>query len=119
MVKNWRLSSQPTCLVYLPIYLSRFCDREIRLVGLRRRRNVFGLSSWLYQVYVLFYLSRYLNQETVKGPFRSSSPAATCYLSNNLKEISVLRFAQRYKPLFLLYLLHHRTRKLPVKNNTW
>jgi len=25
------------------------------------------------------YLSRYLDQETAKGPFRSSSQAATCY----------------------------------------
>jgi len=28
-------------------------------------------------------LSRYLNQETVKGPFRSSSQVATCYYLPN------------------------------------
>jgi len=29
--------------------------------------------------YLLIYLSRYLDQETTKWPFRSSSQAATCY----------------------------------------
>jgi len=40
----------------------------------------------ILQAQVLIYLSRYLDQETAKGPFRSSSQAAICYFqSNNLK----------------------------------
>jgi len=35
---------------------------------------------------LLIYLSRYLDQETAKGPFQSSNQAATCYfLSNHSK----------------------------------
>jgi len=32
-----------------------------------------------FLVYLFIYLSRYLNHETVKGPFRSLSQAAACY----------------------------------------
>jgi len=36
---------------------------------------------------VFIYLSRYLDQETAKGPFRSSSQAATCYYQSNHSKV--------------------------------
>jgi len=43
-------------------------------------------ENCVYLETLLVYLSRYLDQETVKGPFQSSSQAVTChYLFNHSK----------------------------------
>jgi len=39
---------------------------------------------------VLIYLSRYLDQETAKGPFRFSSQAATYYYQSNHSKVEVI-----------------------------
>jgi len=41
--------------------------------------NIQGLGTKIAH----FYLSSYLDQETAKRPFRSSSQAATCYYHSN------------------------------------
>jgi len=40
---------------------------------------LFDVYPLRFYVYILIYLSMYLDQKTAKGPFRSSSQAATCY----------------------------------------
>jgi len=35
-------------------------------------------------------LSRYLDQETAKGPYRSSSQAATCYYQSNHSKVEAI-----------------------------
>jgi len=42
--------------------------------------------SW----YLLIYLSRYLDREIAKGPFRPSSQAATCYYQSNHSKIEAI-----------------------------
>jgi len=42
------------------------------------------LLNLLKYLYLLIYLSRYLDQETAKGRFWFSSSAAICYLPINL-----------------------------------
>jgi len=37
----------------------------------------------LFEVLSLLILARYIDQKTAKGPFRSSSQAATCYYQSN------------------------------------
>jgi len=39
---------------------------------------------------VLIYLSRYLDQETAKGPFRSSSQTSTCYYQSNHSKLEAI-----------------------------
>jgi len=69
----------------------------------------------MVQVKVLIYLSRYLDEETVKRPFRSSSQAATCYCRFNhskVEQISLIALLKdtkvnlpacySYYPLFML-----------------
>jgi len=41
-------------------------------------------------VKVLIYLSRYLNQKTAKGLFRSSSQVATCYYQSNHSKVKAI-----------------------------
>jgi len=38
-------------------------------------------------VQVLIYLSRFLDQDTAKWPFRSSSQAATCYYQSSQSKV--------------------------------
>jgi len=40
-----------------------------------------------YVRYLLIYLSRFLDKDTVKLPFRSSSQAATCYYQSNHSKV--------------------------------
>jgi len=42
---------------------------------------------------VLIYLSRYLDQETAKRPFWSSSQAATCYYQSNDSKVEAIPFS--------------------------
>jgi len=43
---------------------------------------------------VLIYLSRYFDQETAKGPFRSFDQAATCYYTSKGRGSPVMCLAQ-------------------------
>jgi len=40
--------------------------------------------------YLLFYLSKYLDQETAKWPFRPSSQAVTCYYESNHSKVGAI-----------------------------
>jgi len=46
--------------------------------------------QWLGLGTVLIYLSRYLDQEAAKLPFRSSSQAATCYYRSNHSKVKAI-----------------------------
>jgi len=43
------------------------------------------------------YLSRYLGQETAKGPCRSSSQIATCYYQSNHSKIEAIQLSALHK----------------------
>jgi len=63
--------------------------------------------------YLLIYLSRYLDQETAKWPFRSSSHVATCYYQSNhigrgnpIKCLAQGHNKRTCRLIFTLYLLN-------------
>jgi len=59
--------------------LYRILRKKFKIIGIYMQLICLNVIALKVKVSALIYLSRYLDQETAKGPFRSSSPAVTCY----------------------------------------
>jgi len=68
----------------------RFFTFPTAPVESRNIRNKRFSVRFRFKYWILIYLSRYLDQETAKGPFRSTSQAATCYYQSNHSNVEAI-----------------------------